>query len=133
MSKINNGVLYRISAGVSGLILLYFGLNGIFGWVTPPPSTPEAGNLAMALAASGYVFPVVNAVFLIAGVSLIFNFWVPFAMILLAPITLNIILFHLVLAPMNMFFSVVLLVINLWVAFYYRKSFSGLFVTNRKD
>lgn len=49
------------------------------------------------LVASKYVFPLVGLVEVIAGVTLLSNRFVPLGLVLMAPVTVNFILFHLVL------------------------------------
>jgi hypothetical protein len=45
------------------------------------------------------MFPLMGAIEVIVGLLLILNKWVPFALILLAPLAVNMIVFHLKLAP----------------------------------
>ncbi len=52
-----------------------------------------------ALVDTGYMFPLIGTVEAIVGLLLVFNKWVAFALILLAPVAINMILFHLKLAP----------------------------------
>jgi uncharacterized membrane protein YphA (DoxX/SURF4 family) len=84
---------------VLGLILIIFGANKFIGFM-PSPELPEAaGNFMGALAKTGYMFPLMGAIEVIVGLLLILNKWVPFALILLAPLAVNMIVFHLKLAP----------------------------------
>ena len=84
---------------ILGLILIIFGANKFLGFM-PSPELPEAaGNFMGALANTGYMFPLIGAVEVIVGLLLILNKWVPFALILLAPVAVNMVLFHLKLAP----------------------------------
>jgi len=84
---------------VLGLILIIFGANKFIGFM-PSPELPEAaGNFMGALASTGYMFPLIGAVEVIVGLLLVLNKWVPFALILLAPVAVNMLLFHLKLAP----------------------------------
>lgn len=84
---------------VLGLILIIFGANKFLGFM-PSPDLPEAaGNFMGALAGTGYMFPLIGAVEVIVGLLLVLNKWVPFALILLAPVAVNMVIFHLKLAP----------------------------------
>lgn len=84
---------------ILGLILIIFGANKFIGFM-PSPELPEAaGNFMGALASTGYMFPLIGAVEVIVGVLLILNKCVPFALVLLAPVAVNMVLFHLKLAP----------------------------------
>ncbi|MCK5637889.1 MAG: DoxX family membrane protein [Flavobacteriaceae bacterium] len=87
---------------ILGLILIIFGANKFIGFM-PSPELPEAaGNFMGALASTGYMFPLIGAVEVIVGLLLIINKWVPFALVLLAPVAVNMVLFHLKLAPAGM-------------------------------
>ncbi|RLD82538.1 MAG: DoxX protein [Bacteroidetes bacterium] len=84
---------------VLGLILIIFGANKFIGFM-PTPDLPEAaGNFMGALANTGYMFPLIGLVEVIVGLLLVFNKWVAFALVLLAPVAVNMVLFHLKLAP----------------------------------
>ncbi len=84
---------------VLGLVLIVFGANKFIGFM-PSPELPEAaGNFMGALAGTGYMFPLIGAVEVIVGLLLVLKKWVPFALILLAPVAVNMVLFHLKLAP----------------------------------
>lgn len=50
----------------------------------------------------------------------------PLALVLLAPVIVNIALFHVVLAPVNMIMVVVLLALEVYLAWAYRNAFTGV-------
>ena len=54
-----------------------------------------AGDFLNSLGATGYIFPIVGILEVFIGVLLLLKKWVAFALILLAPISINILLFHL--------------------------------------
>ena len=81
-----------------GVIFFVFGLNGFFSFIPQPPFPEQAGAFMGALAATGYIFPLIKSVEVIAGVLLLSNRFVPLALALLAPGVVNIVLFHAVLA-----------------------------------
>jgi uncharacterized membrane protein YphA (DoxX/SURF4 family) len=84
---------------VLGLILIIFGANKFLGFL-PAPDLPEAAADFMgALAKTGYMFYLIGAVEVIVGLLLILNKWVGLALIILAPVALNMVLFHVKLAP----------------------------------
>ena len=60
-----------------------------------PELTGDAADFMGALGNTGYMFPLIGTIEVIAGLLLIFNKWVPFALILLAPIVVNMLLYHL--------------------------------------
>lgn len=78
-----------------GAILLIFGLNKFLQFI-PSPELPEnATAFLTSLAATGYVIPVVGILEILIGLLLVTNRWVGFALVVLAPISVNILLFHL--------------------------------------
>lgn len=84
---------------VLGAIYFIFGLNGFFGFL-PQPALPEtAGVFLGGLVASGYFFPFLKGLEVVAGAALITNAFAPLALIVLAPVTIHIFLFHAVLTP----------------------------------
>lgn len=82
-----------------GTIFFVFGLNGFLGFLPQPPMPEAAGAFVGGLAGSGYFFPLLKGTEVLAGLALLSNRFVPLALTVLAPITINILLFHLVLAP----------------------------------
>lgn len=80
-----------------GIILLVFGLNKFYPLsFLPMPQLPEnASEFMSSLAATGYVLPVVGVLEVFIAILLLSKKWIAFALILLAPISLNILLFHL--------------------------------------
>lgn len=86
---------------ILGLLLVVFGSNKFIGFLPDFEFTnPQAGILMGAFATS-YVLKVVGLIEIMAGILLGINKYVPFALIVLAPISVNIILFHATLDPMN--------------------------------
>lgn len=78
-----------------GAILVVFGLNKFLTFI-PAPELPEnAANFINSLESTGYVLQVVGAIEVIIGLLLLLNKWVAFALVVLVPISANILLFHL--------------------------------------
>jgi uncharacterized membrane protein YphA (DoxX/SURF4 family) len=107
---------------VLGLIFFVFGLNGFLQFLPQPPLPSNAGAFMGALAATGYMFPLIKGTEVIAGALLLSNRFVPLALALLAPVVVNIVLFHAVLAPPNPITFLVLLG-ELFLAWSYRDAF----------
>lgn len=77
-----------------GLTFVVFGLNGFLNFIPQPPMAPgTAVNFITALAATHYVH-VVFAIQLVCGILFLVNRFVPLAMTLVAPVIVNILLFH---------------------------------------
>jgi len=115
-----------------GLIFFVFGLNGFLQFMPQPPLPEPAGAFMGALAASGYMFPLIKGTEVVAGLLLLGGRFVPLALVLLAPVIVNIALFHLVLAPVNLIMVVVLLALEGYLAWAYRDAFTGVLQANAR-
>jgi hypothetical protein len=111
-----------------GLIYLVFGLNFFFHFL--PNSAPQgkAAGFVTGLFQSEYFFPFMKAVEVVAGLLLILRFYVPLLLVVLMPISLNILLFHIFLAPSGIGLSAVIIALQLFLAWQYRSSYRNLFV-----
>lgn len=110
-----------------GLIFFVFGLNGFLGFL-PMPELPEAaGKLMGAFAETGYFFPVLKGTEVIAGALLLSRRFVPLALLLLAPVVVQIVLFHAFLAPAGMALPIVVVLLEGYLGFFvWRASFRGV-------
>ena len=114
---------------VLGLVFFVFGLNGFLNFIPPPPpETMPAGALAFgtALMNTGYMIPLIKGSEVLCGALLLSNRFVPLALVVLAPIVVNIILFHAVLAPSGVIMAVVVLLLELGLAWSYRDAYRPL-------
>jgi uncharacterized membrane protein YphA (DoxX/SURF4 family) len=116
-----------VARSLLGLIFFVFGLNGFLHFLPQPPMPAAAGAFAGALAASGYLFPLLKATEVVAGAMLLAGLFVPFALTLLAPIVVNIVAFHLFLAPGNWGVVGLVLAAQLYLAWTHRAAFAPLF------
>jgi uncharacterized membrane protein YphA (DoxX/SURF4 family) len=110
-----------------GLIFTVFGLNGFLHVIPQPPTTAEAGASGAALAATGYMFPLIKVTEIIAGVLLLAGRAVPFALTLLAPVVVNIVAFHLFLDPAGSAIGLLTLALGLYLAWTERAAYAPLF------
>jgi putative oxidoreductase len=111
-----------------GLVFLVFGLNGFLHFIPAPPPPPgPAGQFSGALLASHY-FLVVSALQVAGGLLLLVNRYVPLALVLLGPVIVNILCFHLLMYRTGLPLAIV--VVILWGILFlrHRQYFSGIFV-----
>jgi uncharacterized membrane protein YphA (DoxX/SURF4 family) len=109
-----------------GLAFFVFGLNGFLHFIPQPPMSGPPANFVGAMLATGYLFPLVKGTEVVAGLLLLSNRFVPLALALLAPVLVNIILFHVFLEPAALPLPVVLLVAELYLARSYRDAFAPM-------
>lgn len=107
-----------------GLLFLVFGLNGFFNFLPQPPLPEKALALAMAFGQTGYMWPLIKGTEVVAGLLLLSGFFVPLALLFLAPIVVNILLFHTFLEDGNgIALPLVLLVLGLLTAWSRKEDF----------
>jgi hypothetical protein len=109
-----------------GAIFFVFGLNGFLHFLPQPPLQGAPLAFISALFASGYVMPLVKGTEVVAGALLLGNRFVPLALALLAPIVVAIVGFHLVLAPAGAAMALVVLGLELALAWSYRRAFAPM-------
>lgn len=109
-----------------GLIFVVFGLNGFLGFLPMPELPGPAGAFIGALAATGYMIPLIKGTEVVAGALLLANRLTPLSLVVLAPVVVNIVLFHGVLAPEGMALPLIVLALELFLAWSYRDSFRAV-------
>ena len=110
-----------------GLIFLVFGLNGFLNFLSMGPMpTGLAGQFMGALFLSHYYW-VVAALQISGGLLLLVNRFVPLALVLLGPVIVNILCYHVFLNPSGAIPAVVVTVLWLIVFYAKRQYFSGIF------
>ncbi|MFL5304464.1 MAG: DoxX family membrane protein [Polyangia bacterium] len=109
-----------------GLVFTTFGLNFFLHFMPTPPPPPKALAAIMGLMANGYLMQLAHATELVAGVLLLTGFFVPLALTLLAPVIVNIVAFHLLLAPSGIGPGLLVLVLEIGLAWAYRAAFAPM-------
>lgn len=122
-----NSMFTKIARIVLGLMLLVFGANKFLHFIPMEAPTGSAGEFMNSLGATGYIFPVVGILEVIIGAMLLLKKWVAFALILLAPISINILLFHLFLDIPGLSFALLIVVINSILIFKHWQQYKPLF------
>ena len=106
-----------------GLMFLVFGLNGFLNFMLAPKDLPpDVITVSTGLMKGGYL-SVVAAAEVIVALLLLTNRFVPLALALLAPIVVGIITFHVAVAPQTIGPGIVVLVMELYLAWAYRGAF----------
>ena len=109
-----------------GLMFTVLGLNGFLNFIhQPPPTNPLAIQFFVAISESHFA-AFFFAVQVLGGLLLLFGFFVPLALTLLAAELYNILAFHLTMAPGSIAPALVACVLWLLVFLQYRNSFNGV-------
>lgn len=115
--------LPTIARVLMGLMFLVFGLNGFLNFIPAPKTMPEdIASVVGALMKAGYM-TVVSGAEVLAAVMLLTNRFAPLALALLAPIIVGIITFHITMARATIGPGIVVLIIELYLAWAYRGAF----------
>ena len=110
-----------------GLMFVVFGLNGFLHFIPqPPPPNPVAIQFLIAVSTSHFA-AFFFALQVLGGLLLLFGFFVPLALTLLAAELYNILAFHLTMAPGSIAPALVACVLWILVFVQYRGSFNGIF------
>ncbi len=124
-----NSTFTKILRIILGLGLLFFGLSKLINFNFMPTHiyTGDAAIFIDSLSNSGYILKVIGTFEIFIGLMLLFNKWVSFALLLLAPITLNILLFHLFMDTPGLILALVVLVLNTILIYKHWKVYRPLF------
>lgn len=109
-----------------GLIFFVFGMNGLLHFLPTPAQPPAAGAFFGALAATGYMLPLIMSTEIIGGALLLTGFFVPLALVMLAPVIVNIVAFHLFLAPGGLPLAIVVAALEVALAWLHGEAFRSL-------
>lgn len=111
-----------------GFVFTVFGLNGFLHFIPQPPfpAGSPAAAFTGAMATTGY-FAVVFGVQLLCGLALLAGLYVPLALVVIAPVIFNVLLFHSTMAPAGLPPGVVVLGLWVVVAIRHRAAFAPLF------
>ncbi len=113
-----------------GLMFFVFGLNGFLNFLEQPEGTPEGEAFIAALSDTGYLMTMVKVIETACGALLLAGYFVPLALVLLAPIIVNILGFHIFLDPsgQGLGMAIVILVLHLFVTSQHWSAYGPLLV-----
>src|ERR1700756_2360024 len=115
-----------ISRVLLGLIFVTFGLNMFLNFIPmPPPPEGPARQFMTALFMSHYLY-VVGALQVAGGLILLSGRWIPLGLTLLGPIIVNIVCFHVLMAPAGLPMASVVSLLALFLLWRCREHFAGL-------
>ena len=109
-----------------GLLFLVFGLNGFLHFIPAPPPPGVAGQFLGAIFASHF-YIVVFLTQILGGLLLLANRYVPMGLLLLGPVVVNILAFHIFMDPAGLPAAVVAAALWFVVFLRVRSAFSSVF------
>ncbi|MDP3917189.1 MAG: DoxX protein [Nanoarchaeota archaeon] len=110
-----NGKLDLILRWILGLILLFFGSNSLLNFLPQPEFTGNIATFMQGLVVAGYFMPLMGLTMIFVGILLIINKWVPLGLVILAPISINIIMYHIFLDISTIAPGVIVFILNLYL------------------
>jgi putative oxidoreductase len=113
-----------------GLLSIFSSIVYFFNLIEPPPMTGPIKEFNEGLAASGYFFPLLKATELVCGIALVAGRFVPLALVVLAPIVVNIFMVHFFVARSGQIFAVILVLAMFFLAYYYRDRYVEILKPN---
>jgi putative oxidoreductase len=122
-----------LGAVFAGAALNYF-WSVVFGWMLFPVSiTPQAMQFAGVVIKTGYLWPLMKAINLVAGILLIANRAPAFAVALLVPVTVIIVWFQVFLNPLPIPIATAVLaaICELMLLRAYASRYAGMFINDK--
>jgi hypothetical protein len=121
------GLLFLLAGG--------FGLAMTVGMASaPPPSSLPAGaaDFMTAMMRTGYLFALIKITETAVGLLLVSNRLVPLALTVIAPVLVNIVAFHAFLEPAGLPVPLVLMALEVYLAWAYRDAYRGILAANAR-
>lgn len=98
--------------------LVFLGSGVAFFFTTPPPLEGPLAEFVDGMVATGYFLYLLKGAEIVCGLALLSGFFVPLALVVLAPIVLNIFLVHAFIAPEGLPLAVAIGVLEVYLAFF---------------
>jgi putative oxidoreductase len=114
-----------ISRYLLALIFLTFGLNGFLNFIPMPPPTGVAAQFFGALFVSRF-YVVIFLLQILPAVLLLVNRYVPLALTILGAVIVNILCFHIFMAPAGLPLALVVTLLWFLTAWSVRSAFAGI-------
>jgi uncharacterized membrane protein YphA (DoxX/SURF4 family) len=111
-----------------GLMFLFSSVVVLFKLVPQPELTGNIKIFMDGVTASVYMLTMIKVIELICSVAFLSGRFVPLATVVIFPITVNILMFHIFVGPEGLPVAILLMLANLFLAWYYRDKYKPLFV-----
>lgn len=109
-----------------GLLFLFASISVLFNLIPKPELTGAVKTFNEGLDAAPYFLKLLKVTELLCGIAFVSGRFVPLATVVIAPIIVNILLFHVFLDRTGLPVAIFLVLANIFVAYYYRASYAGL-------
>jgi uncharacterized membrane protein YphA (DoxX/SURF4 family) len=117
-----------------GLVFFVFGLDYFLHFMPAPKGPFPAGAMALggAMMQSGYLFELIKGTEVLCGALLLCNVFTPLALVVLAPVVVNIFCFHAFLEPAGIPMAAIIVALTAYLGWAYRDTFRPLLALRAK-
>jgi uncharacterized membrane protein YphA (DoxX/SURF4 family) len=115
---------------LQGLVFVFASIVVLLNLVPKPELTGAVKEFNEGIEATGYFITVLKVTELLCGIAFVSGYFVPLATVVIAPIIVNIFLFHAFVDPTGLPVAIFLVLANIFVAYYYRKAYVPLLTAN---
>jgi putative oxidoreductase len=109
-----------------GLMFFVFGLNAFLHFIPMQPMPGDVGMLVGVMFKHGW-FTFYGLLYVIAGILLLIGRYVPVALVILGPILVNILLFHITLNPSGIGMGLFATILEVFLIYAYWHCFRPIF------
>lgn len=117
---------YNIIRILMGLLFLFASITVLANLFPEPELTGIKKTFMDGIKASGYLLPLIKITELVCGISFVSGYFVPLAAIVIAPVIVNIFLYHIFVDSTGLPVAIFLIAANGFVAFYHREKYKAL-------
>lgn len=110
-----------------GLLFIFSSVVVLFDLVPQPELEGDVKVFNEALEVSGYLVPLIKVTELLCGIAFLAGWFVPLATVVLFPVSLNILLFHIFLEPAGLPVALFVVLANLFLAYACRRHYRSIF------
>ena len=116
-------IAYTVIRVLVGLLFIFSSLSFLLKLIVPPEQTGDVKIFMDGMIASGYLFQDIKITELVCGLAFVSGFFVPLASVVISPIVVNIFLFHVFLDTSGLPVGIILIISNLFLAYYHKDLF----------
>lgn len=119
-------IVTNIARYLLALMLLVFGSNKFLGFMEMPPMPEQAQTYLAALGSTGILFSLLGVIYIVTAITLVLDRFAALMLLVLAPVAVNILLFHATLAPSGIGPGIVLTVLLILTMIRYKPQYEPL-------
>ena len=121
-------IVVLIARILLGLVFVVFGSNGFLHFIPMGQLPPGPGGQFIGAMFQSHHILFISAVQVVGGLLLLINRYVPLALVLLGPVIVNILLYHILMVHMGLPLAIIVTILWFIVFYRHRQYFSGIFV-----